>query len=45
MATVVNGQTYRPLEAYTAVAILYFVILFPVTKFADVVERRMRAGN
>ncbi|WP_332698604.1 amino acid ABC transporter permease [Bosea sp. (in: a-proteobacteria)] len=45
MASIVNGQTYRPLESYTIVAILYFVILFPMMKFADFIERRMRHGH
>jgi polar amino acid transport system permease protein len=45
MASVVNGQTYRPLESYTAVAVLYFAILFPVTRLADAFERRMRVSD
>ena len=45
MASIVNGQTYRPLESYTVVAVLYFVILFPMMKFADYIEHRMRRGN
>ena len=45
MASIVNGQTYRPLESYTVVAVLYFVILFPMMKFADFIEYRMRRGN
>jgi polar amino acid transport system permease protein len=45
MASIVNGQTYRPLESYTVVAALYFVILFPMMKFADYIEHRMRRGN
>ena len=44
MASIVNGQTYRPLESYTVVAVLYFVILFPMMKFADYIEHRMRRG-
>ena len=45
MAAVVNGQTYRPLEAYTIVAVLYFVLLFPMTQLADMIERRMRVSD
>ncbi|ALA20078.1 MULTISPECIES: amino acid ABC transporter permease [Chelatococcus] len=45
MASVVNGQTYRPLESYTAVAVLYFVILFPLTRLADYIERRLRVSE
>lgn len=45
MAAVVNGQTYRPLESYTMAAVLYFVILFPLTQMADLVERRLRVSD
>ncbi|MDP1732281.1 MAG: amino acid ABC transporter permease [Devosia sp.] len=45
MAAVVNGQTYRPLEAYTVVAVLYFALLFPMTQVADYVERRLRVSD
>ena len=41
----ITAATYRPLEVYTIVAILYFVILFPATLLAQAVERRYaRAG-
>ncbi len=45
MAAVVNGETYRPLESYTMAAVLYFVILFPLTQMADLVERRLRVSD
>ena len=45
MASIVNGQTYRPLEAYTVLALLYFAILFPIMKFADIVESRTRGSH
>jgi polar amino acid transport system permease protein len=45
MASIVNGQTYRPLESFTVVAVLYFVILFPLTRLADYIERRMRVSD
>lgn len=45
MAAVVNGQTYRPLESYTIMAILYVAVLFPLTQMADLVERRLRASD
>lgn len=40
-----NGQiitqaTYRPLEVYTLVAVIYFLILYPMTQAAAVLERR-----
>lgn len=45
MTYVVNGETYRPMEAYTLTAILYFAMLFPLTQFADHFERRMRRSD
>ncbi len=45
MAAVVNGETYRPLESYTVAAVLYFVILFPLTQVADLFERRLRVSD
>jgi polar amino acid transport system permease protein len=45
-----NGQmitaaTYRPLEVYTMIAVVYFSVLFPLTLAAQAVERRLaRAG-
>lgn len=45
MTYVVNGETYRPMEAYTLTAVLYFAMLFPLTQFADHFERRMRRSD
>ncbi len=45
MTYVVNGETYRPMEAYTLTALLYFALLFPLTQFADYFERRMRRSD
>lgn len=45
MTYVVNGETYRPMEAYTIAALLYFAMLFPLTQFADHFERRMRRSD
>lgn len=36
----ITAATYRPLEVYTIVAILYFVVLLPATMLAQAVERR-----
>jgi polar amino acid transport system permease protein len=33
--------TFRPMEIYTAVAVLYFVMIFPFTWLSRVVERRL----
>lgn len=45
MTAVVNSETYRPLESFTLAAVMYFALLFPLTQFADVLERRMRRSD
>jgi polar amino acid transport system permease protein len=45
MTAVVNSETYRPLEAYSLAAVLYFAMLFPLTQIADHFERRMRRSD
>ena len=40
-ATLINAETYRPLEVYTIVALIYFAILFPATLVARRFERGM----
>jgi polar amino acid transport system permease protein len=34
------AETYRPLEAYTVVAAFYFVLIYPLVKLAETLERR-----
>ena len=41
--SVITAATYRPLEVYTTVAVLYFAVLFPITSFAEWLERRLGA--
>ncbi|ACA18013.1 polar amino acid ABC transporter, inner membrane subunit [Methylobacterium sp. 4-46] len=43
-AQVAAHDSYRPLETYTAVAVAYFVILFPLTVLVRIGERRLGAG-
>ena len=38
-ATLINADTYRPLEVYTIVALIYFAILFPATLIGRRLER------
>ena len=38
----ITSATYRPLETYTTVALIYFAVLFPLTLGAQVVERRLQ---
>ena len=37
----ITAATYRPLEVYTMIAVLYFAVLFPLTLAAQEVERRL----
>jgi polar amino acid transport system permease protein len=39
--SIITAATYRPLEVYTLIAVLYFVVLFPLTRLAVYVERRL----
>lgn len=41
----VTHETYRPLELYTAVAVLYFLILFPATLLARRLEIQKSRGE
>ncbi len=41
--TLVTADTYRPLEVYTAIALIYFALLFPSTLLAQAYERRLAA--
>jgi len=37
----ITAATYRPLEVYTMIAVLYFIVLFPLTLGAQEIERRL----
>jgi polar amino acid transport system permease protein len=39
--SLITAETYRPLEVYTAVAMIYFAVLFPLTLAAEAADRRM----
>ena len=41
----ITADTYRPLEVYTVVAVIYFVLLFPSTMLAQWYEKRLRDGR
>jgi polar amino acid transport system permease protein len=43
--TIITAATYRPLEVYTMVAVIYFLVLFPVTLAAQQVERRLAQSD
>ncbi len=40
-AETVAGQSYRPIEVFTVVMIVYFIILFPVTRGVDRLYQRL----
>lgn len=40
-AETVAGQSYRPVEVFTAVMVLYFLVLFPVTRGVDRIYQRL----
>jgi len=37
-------QNYRPLEMYSLVALIYFVLSLPIARLAHVIERRQEQG-
>lgn len=39
-ASVITSSTYRPLESYTVVALIYLVILYPLTQMSKRLEAR-----
>ncbi len=41
----ITATTYRPLEVYTSVAIIYFGVLFPLTLTAQFIEKRLAASD
>ena len=40
-AEIVSGQSYHPVEVYTLVMVLYFLVLFPVTRIVDRIYQRL----
>ena len=44
-ANIVAGQSYRYFELFTAVGVFYFLILFPMSMFAKVCERKLAARS
>jgi polar amino acid transport system permease protein len=43
--TLITSATYRPLETYTTVAVIYFAVLFPLTLAAQAIERRLQRSD
>jgi polar amino acid transport system permease protein len=42
---IITATTYRPLEVYTVVAIIYFGVLFPLTLLAQLVEKHLAVSD
>ena len=43
--TLITADTYRPLETYTVVAIIYFLLLFPATRLVQYYEQRLATSR
>ncbi len=43
--TVVTAATYRPMEVYTVIAVIYFAVLFPLTIFTQRLEARLAVSD
>ena len=43
--SIITAATYRPLEVYTMVAVIYFLVLFPMTLAAQAVERSLAKAD
>jgi polar amino acid transport system permease protein len=39
--SIVVADTFRPLEVYTSVAVMYFVMLYPLTQWAKRLEAQV----
>ena len=40
-SSIITAETYRPLEVYTSAAVIYLIILYPLTLFAKRLETRV----
>lgn len=41
----ISAATFRPLEVYFAVALIYLVMTFTISRLVDYLERRLRTGD
>jgi polar amino acid transport system permease protein len=44
-AKLIADLNYNPIESYTAVAIIFFVVLFPIVQATYAIERVLKRGN
>ena len=45
MANEIATETYRPLETFTAIALLFFILIFGITSLSKLLEKRLAAGR
>lgn len=43
--TMLNNATFEPFKVFTMVAILYFIICFPLTKYSKYLERKLNVSS
>lgn len=43
--TMITNATFRPFVVYSCVALLYFVLCYPISLYAKVLERKMNASH
>ena len=44
-ATVISGETFRYLEIFTVAGVFYFLIIFPMSVFARVREKKLNEAQ
>jgi len=44
-ANVIAARTYRSFDVYAMIAILYFIVIFTLTKISEYIERRLSNGK
>lgn len=44
-AQIVNNATFAPMEVFSLVAAVYFCLCWPLSKWADYLERRLKTAN
>ncbi|WLH21075.1 MULTISPECIES: amino acid ABC transporter permease [Pseudomonas] len=45
MGKILATDTYRPIEVFTIIALIYFAISFPISQLVEYIERRRKAEN
>jgi polar amino acid transport system permease protein len=43
--TILTNATFRPFAVYATVAVLYFILCFPLSSFAKALERKRHAAR